>query len=123
MVAIQLHGVAKSVKIIELDGLEEKQDVSDYIAKFDDSEAAAESISNIIDNTPLYEPPRIYTFEDAILTADKFAEIETPERRYYLKPWCKEDSIILIPGTRGAGKTFMGQGIVNAVSSGSNFGP
>jgi putative DNA primase/helicase len=123
LVASKVHPVAKSVKIIELPDLEEGEDVSDFIAQFDDPETAAERVSILIENTPEYEPPRIYTIEDAILTADKFAEIETPEHRYYLKPWCKEDSIILIPGTRGAGKTFMGQGIVDAVSSGSSFGP
>jgi hypothetical protein len=123
LVASKVLPVAKSVKIIELPGLKEKQDVSDFIAQFDDPETAAERISILIENSPEFEPPRIYTIKDAILTTDKFAEIKTPEQRYFLKPWCKEDSIILIPGTRGAGKTFMGQGIVNAVSSGSSFGP
>jgi hypothetical protein len=123
MVAKELYGIVKCVKIVELPDLDAGEDVSDFIADFDDPKTAAERLSIIIENTPPYEPPKIYTYEDAILTADKFSEIETPEQQYYLKPICKEDSIILIPGTRGAGKTFLGQGIVNAVSSGTSFGP
>jgi putative DNA primase/helicase len=123
LVAGKVHPVARSVKIIELPDIEAGEDVSDFIGRFDNPETAAERISILIENTPEYEPPRIYTFEDAILTTDKFAEIETPEPKYYIKPWLKEDSIILIPGVRGAGKTFLGQGIVNAVSGGEAFGP
>jgi putative DNA primase/helicase len=123
LVASKLHGIAKTVKIIELPDLKEKQDISDFINRFNDAETAGERLSILIDNAPPYEPAKIYTLKDAILPVEKFAALETTEKQYHLKPWLKNDSINLVTGDRGVGKTWAAIGIVSAVSSGENFGP
>ena len=60
---------------------------------------------------------------DAILEIGRFCDLNIPPRRRFLSPWLKEDSITLISGWRGAGKTFFVMGILNAVSNGESFGP
>ena len=62
-------------------------------------------------------------FNDVIMTVDQFIGLDIPKRESFLNPWLKENSIILISGWRGVGKTFFALGILNAVSSGKSFGP
>jgi 5S rRNA maturation endonuclease (ribonuclease M5) len=108
LVAKNLHGIAASVKIIELEGLEEKQDVSDYIKQFDDPDRAAESLSNIIDNTPFYEPPE---FE---LLRSEYEFYHVSEVLNILKPPCwgiqdmiEDGSLGQHYGDSGTFKTFV----------------
>jgi len=42
----------------------------------------------------------------AIIDIDDFLKIEFPERKMIISPWLKEQSITLISGWRGSGKTF-----------------
>ena len=56
-VAANLHGHAASIKVLELPGLPEKGDVSDFIATFSNKEEAAERLAFMMDDAPRYEPP------------------------------------------------------------------
>lgn len=51
-----------------------------------------------------------------------FRGIEIQERTAYLHPWLKEESIILIYGWRGAGKTWFGLSIGDAITRDGSFG-
>jgi hypothetical protein len=66
--------------------------------------------------------PRI-DYAAAIVEADKFVDLEVPERRTLLHPWLTEAGIILIYGDRGVGKTFFGLGICDALTRREGFGP
>ncbi|MEA1947003.1 MAG: AAA family ATPase [Thermodesulfobacteriota bacterium] len=103
--------------------LPSKGDISDFIAKFNDKEQAAERLSILIDNAGPYEPPKKVTIEDIILPANQFYQLDVPERQELLFPWLKEDSINLVSGWRGCGKTWFALGVLNAVSKGTKFGP
>jgi len=122
-VARSLNGSTKSLKWLELPDLPIKGDVSNWLAKFDDSDDAGEELSLLIDRAEPYEPPKKYTIEDAIISTVSFIELPTAERHAYLYPWLKEDSINLVSGWRGCGKTWFALGILDAVTKGECFGP
>jgi hypothetical protein len=106
-----------------LPGLPSKGDASDFISQFNNKEDAAERLSIIIDNTPQYTPPKTYTLEDAILPIKDFRNIQIIARKALLYPWLKEESINMIYGWRGAGKTFFILGILDSVTRAAPFGP
>ena len=121
-IAISLNGQARSLKLIELPDLPSKGDVSDFIDTFDDKEDAKEKLSVMIENTGLYEPPKKATIEDVILQAKDFTALEIPPKKKLLNPWLTEQSITLISGWRGTGKTWLALSILDAVSKGKSFG-
>ena len=122
-VGASLNGKVKSLKLIELPDLPSKGDVSDFIAKFDDKEEAAEKLAIMIEGAGPYEPPKKATIEDVILQAKDFTALEIPAKKKFLNPWLTEQSITLISGWRGTGKTWLALSILDAVSKGVSFGP
>ena len=122
-IGTSLNGNTKSLKWLELPDLPSKGDVSDFIATFDDKEQAAERLSILIENAKPYEPPKKVTLDDIILSVDQFYQIDVPERQELLFPWLKEDSINLVSGWRGCGKTWLALGVLDAVTRGESFGP
>lgn len=121
-VAQSLNGKVKSLKWLKLSGLQKKGDISDFIAKFDDKDEAAESLSLLIENAEPYKTKSPPKFEDAILTTQDFKKLDLPKRVNFLSPWLKEKSISLISGWRGVGKTFFVLGVLDAITRNSNFG-
>ncbi|MGA2223744.1 MAG: AAA family ATPase [Syntrophobacteraceae bacterium] len=65
-------------------------------------------------------PPR---WEDAILEANDFLCMPIPEKRTFLEPWVQEQSIILITGWRGTGKTWFALFALDAITRGVALGP
>jgi hypothetical protein len=115
-------GVA-SLKWLEVPELPSKGDISDYIIKFTDKEIAAERIVLLLNDAKPYEPPKPKSYEDAFLNADEFQTLPLPPKQTYLDPWLTEQSITLISGWRGVGKTWFGMALVDALTSGEGFGP
>ena len=122
-VAISLNGTAKSLKWIDLPGLLSKGDVSDWIATFDPIEEAAERLGLMIDRADFYKPPKKKSLEDVIITVGEFVSMDIPKKQELLFPWLKEDSINLLTGFRGTGKTWLALGLLDAVTKGEPFGP
>jgi len=122
-VAQSLNGNVKSLKWVDLPDLPSKGDVSDFISNFNDREQAAERLSILIDNAGPYEPPKKVTIDDIILPSNQFYQLDVSERQELLFPWLKEDSINLVSGWRGCGKTWFALGVLDAVSKGGTFGP
>ncbi len=122
-VAQSLNGNTKSLKWIDLPGLPSKGDMSDFIATFADKEQAAERLSILIDQAKPYQPPKKVTIDDIIMSASDFYQLDIPERQELLFPWLKEDSINLVSGWRGSGKTWFALGVLDAVTRGENLGP
>lgn len=115
-----LKDSVNSIKIINLPGLDTKEDVSDFIDKFDDKEEATERLCNIIDGA---EISKDVSFNDGLIKIKDLHTLDLKPRETYLNPWLKESSITLVSGWRGVGKTWFALGILEAVSSGKNFGP
>jgi 5S rRNA maturation endonuclease (ribonuclease M5) len=121
-VAKSLKGIATSVKMVDLPDLPEKGDVSDFINKFEDEDEAAESLAMLIENAGPYKTKLQPKFEDAILMTQDFKKLDLPKRANFLSPWLKENSISLISGWRGVGKTFFVLGVLDSITRNSSFG-
>jgi hypothetical protein len=86
-IALSLQGKAKSIKWIDLPGLPEKGDITDFINTFGyDKDGAAESLCIIIESTLEYEPKKPYAvYQESPLKevslADDNEELEFAEAR------------------------------------------
>ncbi|MDY6951017.1 MAG: AAA family ATPase [Thermodesulfobacteriota bacterium] len=123
LVGSSLNGTVASLKMIELPGLPSKGDVSDWVGGFSDKTGAAEKLAMMIEGAGPYEPPKKATLEDAVLESTDFRALDLPEKKMLLAPWLTEDALGLDSGWRGAGKTWMALGILDAVTTGQPFGP
>jgi len=121
-VGFSLKDTAKSIKWLELPDLPSKGDVSDFILKFQDKEKAFERLSMMLESADPYKPPEKKTLEDIILPVGDFCTLELPAKDTLLFPWLKEQSINLISGWRGCGKTWFALGLLDAISKGKPFG-
>jgi putative DNA primase/helicase len=61
--------------------------------------------------------------KNSILDFQKIISLKFSEKRTFLDPWITEQSITLISGWRGTGKTWLALSILNAISKGVKFGP
>jgi AAA domain/CHC2 zinc finger len=116
-----LHGVANSVKWLDLPDLPAKGDVSDFIDV--QGADAAERLAIMIEGAEPYEPNRVLTLANAIMDVTNFCSLRLPERSEYLHPWLKSGSMNLIAGGRNVGKTWFAISILDAVTKGGEFGP
>lgn len=122
-VGASLNGIAKSLKWIDLPDLPNKGDVTDWVKKIGDKVEAGERLAVMIDGADPYEPQKKKTLEDAILEVKEFKTVDLPVKRQIISPWLTEQSIGLITGWRGTGKTWFAMSLLDAVSRGDNFGP
>lgn len=122
-VGASLKNLVNSLKLVEMPGLPSHADVTDFIVKFDDKTEAAEKLTIMVEGTGPYEPPKKATLEDVILKAKDFTALELPPKKKLLNPWLTEQSITLISGWRGTGKTWLALSILDSVSKGEPFGP
>lgn len=67
--------------------------------------------------------PKQKTHDDVILRASDFIKIDLPKTRVFLNPWLQEQSITLISGWRGVGKSWFAIDLLRSVSKGEPFGP
>ncbi len=96
-VAINLHGIAKTVRVVELPGLPDKGDVSNWISKG----GTKEQLIEIIKNTPEWEP------RNEELPGLIRLETVTPERVKWLWPGrIALGKIALLDGDPGLGKSL-----------------
>ena len=116
-----LNGHAASLRLVELPGLPSKGDVTDFVAKAGDK--ARDELWGLIDMAPEYKPPEKMTQDKLVLTAHDFMKIELPDRRIFLHPWLQEQSIALLAGWRGVGKSWFALDLLRCVSKGEPFGP
>lgn len=70
-----------------------------------------------------YNDPLEKTFGDGIFDISKIDSLMISERQNIITPWLKEESITLISGPRGVGKSMLGIAITQAVTQKTSFGP
>ena len=62
-------------------------------------------------------------YASVVLSADEIISADIPPKRMIIPPWLYEQSIILIVGWRGLGKTWFGLSFFDAVTREEPFGP
>jgi putative DNA primase/helicase len=122
-VGASLDGTVKNLRWVELPDLPSKGDVSDWLKRYPDKQEAFESLLSLIDKAGFYEPPKQRGLDDVVLSIHDFCSLDIPAKGTFLFPWLKENSINLISGWRGTGKTWFALGLLNAVSKSEAFGP
>jgi hypothetical protein len=64
------------------------------------------------------------TMREAVLSVDDIRKLKIPKRKSLLDPWLKEDSINLISGFRGIGKSwFIHSSLITVASEDAELGP
>lgn len=123
-IAQALDGIAESIRWLEIPGLPAGGgDVSNFIEGFENKDEARKRLAKMIAEAQEYKPPKQTTIEDAILDTDQLSNLEIPLRQAIIEPWLLEQSIGLISGDRGIGKTWAGLALLDYISRGENFGP
>lgn len=87
------------------------------------SDTYSSARDNITECRETKDAKKHLTMQDAVLSADDIMELQLPERTYYLRPWLRDSSIILIDAPRGLGKSFFVLSTLLAAASGTDFGP
>jgi RecA-family ATPase len=64
-----------------------------------------------------------YQFKKVVMEASEFTSQALPQKESIIHPWVQSQSIILIPGWRGVGKTWFTLSMCDAISKGKPFGP
>jgi hypothetical protein len=123
-VARMLHGSAKSVKVIQLPGLPEKGDVSDWI----EAGGTKDALQKLIDQADGWEPGAETADHDehrtgldaCVVGFTELLKMDIPER-IKIFPWLPEGGIVMVYGGRGIGKTFFTLSLAGSVSTGVHF--
>ena len=113
----QLTGIAKEIRVLELPGLAEKGDASDWIAKGGTRQALVE----LAKNAPLAKdwqapaaPPRL-----PILTLSEISQL--PPVTWLVRDLIPQHSMAMIYGEPGGGKTFTALDIALSIAHGISW--
>lgn len=122
----QLQGIAR-VKNIDL-GLNEGEDLTNWFVDYEKSkeelqEKIASSTTVAFPKDHLVSPDEPKLLKDVILEIEDFKALELPEKKILLHPWLTEQSIVLITGWRGVGKSWLAMSILDAIVRKKPFGP
>ena len=121
MVAAELHGAAKSVKVLDLSqiwqGIPNKADISDYLAAFPNG---MQAVSDLAARTAEWmpgaseeEPPKRKFM--------KLSNVESTNTEWLWYPYIPLGKITLMNADPGTGKTFFSLYLAATVSTGNQF--
>jgi putative DNA primase/helicase len=113
-VARSLAGKAASVKVLELPGLPEKGDVSDWLA----AGGTKEKLFRLATAAPALNAN---TTEGKTITYVCMSEVEPEEVCWLWEPYVPFGKITLLEGDPAAGKTWVALAVAAAVSTGAPF--
>jgi putative DNA primase/helicase len=119
---VSVHTCSRG-EFLELVKLSQPELVDGLTQEADEESAEADSAEEEDDEQETMNENTTRTIGDAIIEADEFTRIELPDKRMFLYPWLTEQSIGLINGWRGVGKTGFAMGLIEAISRGQPFGP
>lgn len=110
-VAASLYGKAAAIKLVELAGLDEKGDVSDWLES--NSIDALKSIVRA--SVPLQRvqtPLPVMSMQEVV---------EMPPVEWLIEDWISEESLNMIYGASGSGKTFLALSMLCAIAHGRRW--
>jgi len=120
-----LHGVASSIKIIELSGLPENGDVSDWL----DAGHSLDELRKLAIDAPEWRPPTAKEDQDSSseivvpFAPDLvcMADVEPEEVRWLWEPYIPRRKVTLLEGDPAAGKTWFALKLTAIVTRGSGW--
>ncbi|MGA9994659.1 MAG: AAA family ATPase [Pyrinomonadaceae bacterium] len=112
-VARSLHGIAASVKIINLPDLQPKGDVSDWL----DAGGTVEQLHELVNAAPLRSESADKTDETA-LSVVRMADVEAQPVSWLWLPYIALGKLTILEGDPGLGKSWLTCAIAAAVSCG-----
>lgn len=113
-VASSLHGIAASVRILELPGLPPKGDVSDWL----DAGGTIDELRALAESAPEFSPGKQETKSDSPLQIVRMANVEAELVRWLWSPYIPLGKMTLIEGDPGLGKSWMTCALAAAISCG-----
>ncbi len=124
-VARKLKGIASVVKVIELQGLPEKGDISDWIRLRQEEgktgEAIKADLKSIIEATPEWSEPEPPSLLSSLLRWNDILSLDV-KVEYLLDKLIPKGGITLLFGRGGIGKTSLTLQIGRAIAEGLPFG-
>lgn len=118
-VANSLHGKASSVKVIELPGLAEKQDVSDWLAGGGTREELLALVEQAEEWQPTEQlPEEPQEFLPSVLTHAELVQGELPPVEWQVTNLIPKGGISIIGGDSGVGKSWLALHLAQCVASG-----
>jgi hypothetical protein len=111
---------AASIRYLEIPGLPEKGDVSDFIASFSSKEAAAERLAILIESAPLYKQPGTTT-DLKIINAADWLESEPAEPDQIMENTFDASDKVAIIGSSKLRKSFFLQQMILSMATGRDF--
>jgi len=126
-VARHLHGIVESLKVVELPGLPQKGDVTDWIKQGSTKEEFLDIIRQApewthtaeVENGPEQEEDRSPRLR--VVSVAEFLSMDFPPRENLLNPILPTQGLVMIHAFRGIGKTHVSLGVAVAVASGGKF--
>lgn len=126
MLCTELFGKVKRLRIVDLPGLENGEDITDWLNKPGN---ILSKFLEIAKNTPDYVPtisepqtqdvPQIGSIKT--ISLEDFLALELPPRKMLLAPFLPKQGLVLLYAKRGVGKTHIALGAAYAVASGGRF--
>jgi hypothetical protein len=125
-VATILYGKARSIKVIQLPGLPEKGDVSDFIARFNDPDDAVDELSLLVNAAVEWTPEKENLEELEAEEKSRFKLVHVGElvvraAVFLIKGLLEADSLALIFGDPGTFKSFLAIAWACSVTTGKTF--
>lgn len=120
LIATSLYGKTKSLKVVDLPGIEYSdahgKDITDWL----DMGNTIDQLLELANRTPQYILP-IQDENFKVVSLHEFLELDMPKREMILDPFLFERSLVLIYSKRGVGKTHVALGIAYAIAKGGTF--
>jgi 5S rRNA maturation endonuclease (ribonuclease M5) len=112
-IARNLNGIAESVKVVQLPGLNDKEDITDWLNKGGSKESLIEIIKDVSEWVP--DERKFITSIEDILTED------TEPITWIVEEFLPEGGITLLTAPPSHYKTFMALALAGSVSQGVHF--
>jgi len=118
----KLHEKVKSLKVVDLPGLEYKdehgEDISDWLQRGN----TVQDLVRIVNKTAVYcLGNNANKSKIRVVSVEEFISIKIPKREMLLSPCLPTQGLALLYAKRGVGKTHIALGISYAVASGGSF--
>lgn len=118
----KLTGKVRSLKVIDLPGLEFSEshgkDISDWL----DCGNTIKNLMELVEEAPFYTHRQLSKNDGVrLISLDDFLNLTLPPREKMLSPFLPTQGLALLYAKRGVGKTHVAMGIAYAVATGTSF--